>query len=88
MKPNRRQFLTMAGVVGLAGDRVFSGVARPDRRQGKSSPSGDSEIKAMRSRIRVAQIRIYPEKGKMASNHRRLMSVLRDIERAAKSLSE
>ena len=84
MKSNRRQFLTIAGAVGLASDRVFSGAEMPDRRKGKSGVLGDLESKAVRSRIRVAQIRVYPEKGRMAANHMKLMSVLSEIEKAGK----
>ncbi|MCU0918155.1 MAG: carbon-nitrogen hydrolase family protein [Planctomycetes bacterium] len=38
----------------------------------------------MPAKIRVAQIRVYPEKGKMAANHDRLMKVLREMEGAGK----
>ncbi len=39
---------------------------------------------AAQSKIRVAQIKVYPQKGQMAANHRKLMSVLNDIEKAGK----
>ena len=84
MKPNRREFLTMAGAIGLASDRVFSDAEMSDRHNGKPRPLEDPENKAVKSRIRVAQVKVYPQKGQMAANHRKLMGVLRDIERAGK----
>lgn len=84
MKPNRRGFLTIAGAVGFAGGRVFSAAETPARRKDKPGPSGAREGKAVTSRIRVAQIKVFPEKGKMATNHRKLMSILGDIEKAGK----
>jgi len=84
MKPNRREFLTIAGAVGLAGGRVFSSAETPARREDKPSQPGAPEGKAVKSRIRVAQIKVFPEKGKMAANHKKLMGVLSDIERTGK----
>jgi outer membrane protein assembly factor BamB/predicted amidohydrolase len=34
-----------------------------------------------KAKIRVAQIKVYPQKGQMAANHRKLMNVLGDIEK-------
>jgi len=81
MKPNRREFLAIAGAVGLASGRVFSETEMPARREGKPGPPGAPEGQAVKSRIRVAQIKVYPEKGKMAANHTKLMGVLSDIGR-------
>ena len=81
MKPNRREFLTIAGAVGLAGGRTFSAARTPARREDQPGPPGGREGKTAKARIRVAQIRVFPEKGKMAANHKRLMGVLGDIEK-------
>jgi predicted amidohydrolase len=80
MKPNRREFLMIAGAVGLAGGRVSSAAEAPAQRENRSSQPGAPEGKAVKSRIRVAQIKVFPEKGKMATNHKRLTSVLGEIE--------
>jgi omega-amidase len=85
MKPNRRQFLTVASAVGLGSDRAFWAAEIPDRQKEPPGLSADSGRKAVKARIRVAQIRVYPEKGKMATNHRKLMSVLREMEKAAEA---
>jgi hypothetical protein len=84
MKLNRRGFLTMTGAMGLASGRVFSAAETPARRGDKSGQPGAPEGKAVKSRIRVAQIKVFPQKGRMAANHMKLMSVLGDIERAGK----
>ncbi len=59
MKPNRREFLAIAGTVGLTGGRAFSATGK--------------------SRIRVAQIKVFPEKGKLAANHKKLIGILAEI---------
>ncbi len=71
MKPNRREFLTMAGAVGFACGRGFSATGAPACRNDQPA----------KSRIRVAQVKVYPQKGQMAANHRKLMGVLRDMEK-------
>jgi hypothetical protein len=84
MKPNRREFLTIAGAAGLAGGRVFSAAKTSAQHEDKPGQPGGREGKAVKSRIRVAQIKVFPEKGKMAANHKKLMGVLSDIEKTGK----
>jgi predicted amidohydrolase len=74
MKPNRRAFLMMAGVVGFARSRVNAELG-----------TAVSESQAVKAKIRVAQIKVYPQKGQMAANHRKLLGVLGDIEKAGKA---
>ncbi len=84
MKPNRRAFLTMAGAVGLGSARALSKPETPERREEEPHPVRHPEPTVVKSRIQVAQVKVYPDKGQMASNQRKLMSVLGDIERAGK----
>jgi omega-amidase len=71
MNLNRRSFLKAASVVGIGATSTY---AKPneDHREGNN---------AIRSNIRVAQIKVYPEKGKMEVNHRKLMDILNEIEK-------
>jgi omega-amidase len=69
MNCNRRGFLKAAGAVGFGAASVY---ARPDKDPGEDKNT-------TRSKIRVAQIKVYPEKGKMDANHRKLMGILNDI---------
>ena len=73
MRTDRRVFLMMAGAVGFARGRVNAGLR---------AAAPDSQV--VRSKIRVAQIKVYPQKGQMSANHRKLMGVLGDVERAGK----
>lgn len=66
-KQTRREFIKAAGIAGIGVAQVLA--------EGKAS-----EIKP-RSKIRVAQIRIYPEKGKLNANHATLTEILAEIER-------
>ena len=65
-KQTRREFLKAAGIAGVGASQLWA--------EGKASEAGP------RSRIRVAQIRVYPEKGRLHANHARLMEILAEIE--------
>jgi len=69
MEFDRRSFLRTAGAIGI-GVRVVP--AKPE------TPN-KADSKPHLSKIRVAQIKIYPEKGKMKANHHKLMTVLADV---------
>ncbi|MHC4171148.1 MAG: twin-arginine translocation signal domain-containing protein, partial [Planctomycetota bacterium] len=66
----RRDFLRAAGIAGISASQVLA--------EGEAS-----EIRP-RSRIRVAQIRVYPKKGELKANHAKLMEILAEIERKKK----
>lgn len=63
----RRELLHAAGIAGLSVSQVLAG-----EKSTKVEP---------RSKIRVAQIRDYPEKGRLKDNHVRLMDMLAEIEK-------
>ena len=77
MKLNRRIFLGTAGVLGIGARRIWAQSETSSHNKNK----GASEDEAAISKIRVAQIKVYPDKGKMKVNHRRLNNILRDIEK-------
>lgn len=74
MELNRRHFFKAAGVVGLGATRIF---AQPEKNHRKDSNGAISKI-------RVAQIKVYPQKGKMKANHKQLMDILDVIEKNEK----
>lgn len=69
MEFDRRSFLRAAGAIGVA--------ARAAR--AKSETAEPSNAKEAISKIRVAQIKVFPEKGNIKANHERLMTVLTDV---------
>jgi len=69
MKLNRRSFIKATGIVGLGASNIWS----------QSETGRDSQSKNTAD-IRVAQIKVYPQKGKMEENHQKLMEILKDIE--------
>jgi predicted amidohydrolase len=77
MKLNRRSFLGTAGVLGIGAGRIWAKSETSNHNKSKRA----SEDEAAISKIRVAQIKVYPDKGKMKVNHRRLNNILRDIEK-------
>ena len=77
MKLNRRHFLGTAGAIGIGAVSVFAQPEKGNRRDSKETVGN----KATLSTIRVAQIKVYPQKGKMEANHERLMGILDDVEK-------
>ena len=74
MKFDRRSFLRAAGAIGIGARVVMANPETPDRPDSKEAIS----------KIRVAQIKVYPEKGKMEANHEKLMSLLADVAKSGK----
>lgn len=79
MMLNRRDFLRIGGLCGAC---VIGGGAPVAHGDATSALSGGDEIAAEKSKIRVAQIKVYPEKGAIEANHGKLIRVLGDIEKA------
>jgi predicted amidohydrolase len=79
MKLKRRSFLGTAGVLGIGAGGIWAKSETGSDNKSKVA----SERKAAISKIRVAQIKVYPDKGKMEVNHRRLNNILKDIEKEA-----
>lgn len=77
MELNRRRFLQTTGVIGIGASRVWAQLETSS--QNKSRKAIKNEITI--SKIRVAQIKVYPDKGKMKVNHRKLTEILKDIEK-------
>ncbi|MFH1719437.1 MAG: carbon-nitrogen hydrolase family protein [Planctomycetota bacterium] len=81
LRQNRREFLKAAGAVGIGASQILVTNTR-----GNSSNNEPAAAKARTNRkiskIRVAQIKVYPEKGVLEANHEKLMSILGDIERS------
>lgn len=76
MKLNRRCFLKASGAAGFGASSLWA--------QPETSPNSQSKAiiheKAEISTIRVAQVKVYPQKGEMKSNHRKLMDIFKIIE--------
>ncbi len=70
IKQTRRDFLKVVGVAGIGVSQVLA--------EAKAQPE-----KTL-SKIRVAQIRVYPDKGGLEANHTRLTEILADIEKKHK----
>jgi omega-amidase len=75
MKLNRRCFIKATGAVGLGVSNLW---AQPEIGHDIQNKVIDS-TKAAISVIRVAQIKVYPQKGEMRLNHQKLMDILKDI---------
>jgi predicted amidohydrolase len=76
MKLNRRCFLKTAGAVGIGAGSVWA-------RSETNNPNNKKTMKDKTaiSKIRVAQIKVYPVKGEMEANHKKLTNILKDIEK-------
>ena len=67
IKQTRRDFLKAATIAGIGTSQILA--------EGKTRPE-----KAL-SKIKVAQIRVYPDKGALKTNHAKLMEILGEIEK-------
>jgi predicted amidohydrolase len=73
LKQTRREFLKAAGIAGIGVSEVLAGA-------NKENIDTKPSKKKLMSKIRVAQVKVYPEKGNMRANHTSLMNILKDIE--------
>lgn len=75
MKLNRRRFLKAVGIISVSADKVWAQSETSNRPVRKMVDKGEPEA----SKIRVAQIKVRPDKGKLQANQEKLMSVLGDV---------
>ena len=73
IKQTRRDFLMAAGVAGIGVSKVLAGTI-------KENPDAKIRKKKSMSKIRVAQVKVYPKKGNLRANHASLMKILKEIE--------
>jgi omega-amidase len=76
MKLNRRCFLKTVGAISVVSSRVL---ARPEKSSNNDGKAIEKEV--IISKILVAQIKVYPVKGRMEENHKKLMEILGNIEK-------
>ena len=76
----RREFLKAASAISIGASQVLA-----ETKKGNGDDEENAEAKAQTkrtiSKIRIAQIKVYPEKGKIEANHAKLMKIFADIER-------
>ena len=77
MKLNRRCFLKASGAVGLGAGSLWAQSETTAKIQNKAITGRKAAI----STIRIAQVKVYPKKGDMKSNHLKLMDILEAIEK-------
>jgi len=88
----RREFLKIAGAAGIGASAALAETKKDNGSPGcfafakqngggKENEQTKAQTRKTISRIRVAQIKVYPDKGKIETNHTKLMEVLGDIER-------
>lgn len=64
-------------MIGIGASRVLAQSEQNSQNKSRKAKEDETTI----SKIRVAQIKVYPDKGKMKVNHRRLNNILKDIEK-------
>jgi predicted amidohydrolase len=77
----RREFLKTAGTIGIGASQLMAEAEKSNGSPGKEEAEARAQTKTTISKIRLVQVKVYPEKGKMAANHTRLKKVLADIVR-------
>jgi predicted amidohydrolase len=77
----RREFLKTAGTISIGAYQLTAKSAAGDGAHATEEAKTRARAKMKMSRIRLAQVKVYPHKGNMAANHKRLMEALQSIER-------
>lgn len=77
----RREFLKTAGAISIGAPQVWAETTKGNSDHGKEHAEPGAQTKQPISKIRVAQIKVYPEKGKIEANHTQLTKILGDIGR-------
>lgn len=80
LKQTRREFLKAAGAASIGVSQMLVITNKSSGSNGKEIPDTPTQKKKLMSKIRIAQVKVYPEKGNMRANHKSLMNVLKDIE--------
>ncbi len=81
LKQTRREFLKAAGAVSLGASRVLAETKKDNGSHSKENAEAQAQAKKPMSKIRVAQIKVYPDKGSIEANHIKLTKIFGDIER-------
>ncbi len=81
LKQTRREFLKTAGVVGIGGSQILAATKKGNGGHSKENAEAKAQARKPMSKIRVAQIKVYPDKGRIEANHIKLMKILADIEK-------
>jgi predicted amidohydrolase len=63
--------------MGIGASRVWAQLETSSQNKNRKAKEDETTI----SKIRVAQIKVYPDKGKMKVNYRRLLNILKEIEK-------
>jgi len=77
----RREFLKTAGAAGIGASQVLAETKKGNGRRGGESTDAKAQTKKTISKIRVAQIKVYPDKGGIEANHTKLMKIFGNIEK-------
>ena len=80
LKQTRRQFLQAAGAAGIGVSQMLVITNKSSGSNSKEIPDTIARKKKIMSEIRVAQVKVYPEKGNLKANHTGLTNILLDIE--------
>jgi len=75
MKFNRRHFIRTIGIISVSANKVWTQTETSNPLVPKTVDKDKPEA----SKIRIAQIKVRPDKGKLQANHEKLMSVLGDV---------
>ena len=81
LKQTRREFLKAAGAVSIGVSQVLAETGKGNGGHSKENAEAKAQAKKPMSKIRVAQIKVYPDKGRIEANHIKLMKILADIEK-------
>jgi predicted amidohydrolase len=80
LKKTRRDFLKAAGAAGIGVYEILAVTKKANGGNSSENSDAKSRRKKVMTKIRIAQVKVYPEKGNMRANHTSLTNILADIE--------
>ena len=80
LRQTRREFLRAAGATGIGVYQILAVTKKANGSDSNENPAAKTRMKKLMSKIRIAKVKVYPEKGNMRANHTSLTNILEDIE--------
>lgn len=80
LRQTRREFLKTAGAAGIGVHEILAVTKKANGGDSSENPDAESRKDKPLVKMRVAQVKVYPEKGNMRANHASLTNILGDIE--------
>jgi len=81
LEQTRREFLKVTGAIGIGASQLMVETKTGNGNHGKEKAEARAQTKITMSKIRLVQVKTYPDKGRISTNHTKFMNILGTLER-------